>query len=87
MIRFQRFFLISLIAFFISACSVEVKPLDGTSDNESARDTSTSENSPAQDSADTTSTENPPADEINKEKCASGNLIDDIQCDVDTMEL
>jgi hypothetical protein len=85
---FQRLYLIILISVAMSACSVELKPLDGTKGNESAKETSASENSPAQNSGEeTTSTENPPSNENNKEKCASGSLIDEIECDVDKMEL
>jgi hypothetical protein len=85
---FQRLYLVTLISVAMSACSVEVKPLDGKKGNESAKETSASENSPEQNSGEeTTSTENPPSEETNKEKCASGSLIDDIECDVDKMEM
>lgn len=81
---------------------VEVKPLDETGRAEPSKEPTTSENPPAQDLKESTVSENspaknsgeettvvetPPADETNKEKCDSGNLVDDIGCDVDKMEM
>ena len=102
MTLFQRFLLAILISLLMPACSVEVKPLDETGRAEPSKEPTTSENPPAQDLKESTVSENspaknsgeettvvetPPADETNKEKCDSGNLVDDIGCDVDKMEM
>ena len=95
MTLFQRFLLAILISSLMPACSVEVKPLsvevkplDETGRAEPSKEPTTSENPPAKNSGEeTTVVETPPADETNKEKCDSGNLVDDIGCDVDKMEM
>lgn len=109
MTLFQRFLLATLIFLVMPACSVEVKPLsvevkplDETGRDESSKEPTTSNPTPAQDSKEstaskksptknsgeeTTSVETPPADETNKEKCDSGDRLDDIECDVDKMQM
>jgi hypothetical protein len=72
----QRLGPIVLAALLLSACTAEVKPLDGLSGDEPAKKTATTE-SPAADE--------PQEEEPEKKACASGDAVQDIQCDVDKM--
>ena len=74
----QRLGPVVLAALLMCACTAEVKPLDSLGGDESAKKAASTENSAA---------EEPPKVEPQKKDCASGNAVEDIQCDVDKMEM
>jgi|LauGreDrversion4_2_1035121.scaffolds.fasta_scaffold17254_2 hypothetical protein len=74
----QRLGPMVLAALLLSACTAEVKPLNSLGGDEPAKKAATTE-SPA--------AEEPPKAEPQKKDCASGDAVEDIQCDVDKMEM
>lgn len=74
----QRLGPMVLAALLLSACTAEVKPLDSLSGDEPAKKTTTAESQAADESQ---------KDQPQKKTCATGDAVQDIQCDVDKMEM